>query len=93
MEDWGWYATVKTRDTGTSIALLFYPWPYLEYCWLIGIDHKRKWLRRESPEAIRAAIDCVADGIDGILASDVQFESFGWREKNPFDSGITDPRK
>jgi hypothetical protein len=35
MEDWGWYASIKTCDTDTSIALLVYPWDYLDHCWMI----------------------------------------------------------
>jgi hypothetical protein len=95
MEDWGWYASVKTRDTNTSIALLIYAWDYLDHCWLIGLDSKRRsrWLKRQTDKTIRDAIDCVADGIDGIIGSDDRFESFGWREQNPFDTGVTDPRK
>jgi hypothetical protein len=92
MEDWGWYASVKTRDTETSIALLIYPWHYGDHCWMIGLNARKRWLGRQSPKTIRAAIDCAADGIDGIIASDVRFESFGWRELNPYDTGVTDPR-
>jgi hypothetical protein len=93
MEDWGWYASVKTRDTNTSIALLVYAWDYLDHCWLIGLEAKRRLLKRQLDQTIRAALDCVADGIDDIIGSDDRFESFGWREDNPFDSGVTDPRK
>jgi hypothetical protein len=93
MEDWGWYARVRTQDSETSIALLFYPWDHLDHCWLIGLDAKRKLMRRQSPEVIRAALDCVADAIDGVIAGDTRFESFGWRESNPFDTGVTDPRQ
>ncbi|MEI7462424.1 MAG: hypothetical protein WCK15_23755 [Pirellula sp.] len=93
MEDWGWYASVKTRDSDTSIALLVYAWPFLEHCWLIGLDPKRRLLRRQHDTTIRAAVDCIADGIDGIICSDDRFESFGWREQNPFDTGVKDPRQ
>jgi hypothetical protein len=93
MEDWGWYASVKTRDTDTSIAMLVYSWPYGDHCWMIGLDPRRRWLKRQSREVICAAIDYVADGIDGIITSDTRFESFGWHELNPFDTGATDPRK
>ena len=27
-----------------------------------------------------------------IIGEDNRFESFGWREQNPFDTGVTDPR-
>lgn len=92
MEDWGWYASVKTIDTNTSIAMLFYPWDYYDHCWLIGIDPRRRWLRRQSDDIIGAAQDCVADSIETIITSDVRFQSFGWHEQNPFDSGVKDPR-
>ena len=93
MEDWGWYASVKTKDSDTSIALLIYPWDYLDHCWLIGLDPKHRLLRRKPETTIRVALDRVANGIDGIMDSDDRFESFGWREQNPFDSGVTDPRQ
>ena len=93
MEDWGWYASVTTIDTNVSIALLFYTWDYLDHCWMIGLDPKRRWFRKQPEQTIRAALDCVADGIDGIIESDDRFESFGWHEENPFDIGITDPRQ
>ncbi|MEQ9586510.1 MAG: hypothetical protein RJS97_00820 [Parvibaculaceae bacterium] len=93
MEDWGWYASVRTIDTGTSIALLVYAWDYLDHCWLIGLDPKRRLIWRQSDTVIRSALDCVADGIDGIMAEDDRFESFGWHDENPFDTGVTDPRQ
>ncbi len=93
MEDWGWYASVKTRDPDVSIALLLYPWPYLDRSWLIGLEPRRQFLRRQSSVQIRDGIDCVADGIDKILTGDQRFESFGWREQNPFDTGVTNPRQ
>ncbi|MFO1005700.1 MAG: hypothetical protein U0929_07070 [Planctomycetaceae bacterium] len=92
MEDWGWFASVKTRDTDTSVALLVYPWDYLDHCWMIGLDPKRRFLRKQSDNIIRAAVDSVADQIDGVISSDDRFESFGWYEKNPFETGVTDPR-
>ena len=93
MEDWGWYASVRTRDLDISIALLIYPWDYLDHCWLIGLDAKRRLFRRHSDATIRAALDCVADGIDGIIVADDRFESYGWRDQNPFNTGVTDPRQ
>jgi len=92
MEDWGWYASVRARDSGTTVALLFYPWPFLDGCWLIGLTTRRRLFRRPSTEQIHLAIDCVADAIDNMLCGDARFESFGWREENPFDTGTTDPR-
>jgi hypothetical protein len=73
--------------------MLIYPWDYLDHCWLIGLEPKPKLIRRQSDNVIRAALDCVADGIDATIAEDGRFESFGWREQNPFDSGVTDPRE
>jgi hypothetical protein len=93
MEDWGWYASVKTQDTDTSISLLVYAWPHLEQCWLIGLDPRRRLLRRQPAKTLCDAIECIADGIEGIIDSDDRFESFGWHEQNPFDTGITDPRQ
>jgi hypothetical protein len=93
MEDWGWYASVKTRDTDVSVGLLVYAWNYLDHCWLIGLDPKQRLLRRKPEKTIRATIDYVANGIDGIIGSDGRFESFGLREQNPFDSRVTDPQK
>ncbi len=93
MEDWGWYASVRIEDTNTSIAMLFYAWDYLDDCWLIGLEPRRKLIRRQSDEVTRAAVDCVADAIDDMLEEDDRFELFGWYERNPFDSGVTDPRK
>lgn len=92
MEDWGWYASVKTLDTDTSIALLIYAWNFLDHCWMVGLDPKRRFLKQQPKNIIRAAVDCVADGIDDIIGSDDRFESFGWYERNPFDTGIKDPR-
>jgi len=93
MEDWGWYASVKTRDTDTTVGLLVYAWDYLDHCWLIGLEPQTRLLKRQTEVTIRDAVDCVADGIDGIIGFDDRFESFGWHEQNPFDSGVTDPRK
>ena len=93
MEDWGWYASVKTNDTDTSIALLFYAWPFLEHCWMIGLEPRRRLFQRQPGNILRAAIDYVADAIDGIVDPDDRFESFGLYEQNPFDTGVTDPRK
>lgn len=93
MEDWGWYASVKTKDSETSIALLIYAWPFLEHCWLIGLDPKRRLFQRQPDSTLAAAVNCVADAIDGMIGSDDRFESFGWREQNPFDTGVTDPRQ
>ncbi len=92
MEDWGWYASIRTIDSATSIALLIYPWTYLDYCWLVAIKPRRKLLRLQSDTVVRNAVDYVADVIDDIMAGDERFESFGWREENPFDTGVTDPR-
>ena len=92
MEDWGWYASVRI-STKTSIGLLVYAWDYLDHCWLIGLDPKRRLLRRQTDATIRSALDCIADGIDRIIAADDRIESFGWHAKNPFDTGITDPRE
>jgi len=92
MEDWGWYASVRTHDGDTSIALLVYPWDYLDHCWLIALEPRKRLFRRTSVEAIRSARDSVADALDAILENDPRFESFGWRAKNPFDTGLTDPR-
>ena len=75
------------------IALLVYAWDYVDHCWLIGLEAQRRFFRRQSDKTIRAALDCVADGIDGIIGSDDRFESFGWREQNPFVAGVTDPRQ
>lgn len=92
MEDWGWYACVKTRDTGVSIRMLVYSWPFLVNCWMIGLEAQQAFLWRHSPEAMSKAIDCAADAIDGIMRSDSRFESFGWSNANPFESEVTDPR-
>ncbi len=93
MEDWGWYACVKTKDTATSISLLSYAWDFLDHCWLVGLEPKRRLLRRQSDKIIRAATDCIADAIDEIIVQDDRFESFGWQEKNPFELNTTDPRE
>ncbi len=67
MEDWGWYACVKTRDTGVAIQVLVYSWPFLEDCWMIGLEAQQAFFGRHSPEAISKAIDCAADAIDDII--------------------------
>jgi len=93
MQDWGWYASVKTNDPDTSIALLVYAWPFLEHCWMIALEPKRRLFQHQPSTMLRAALDSVADAIDGIVDPDDRFESFGWYEQNPFDTGVTDPRQ
>lgn len=92
MEDWGWYARVKTRDIGVSIQVLVYSWPFLDNCWMIGLETQQAFFGRHSPEAMSKAIDCASDVIDGIVRSDSQFESFGWSDANPLESEVTAPR-
>jgi len=93
MEDWGWYAGVRVIDSGTRVSIMIYAWDYFDHCWLIGLNAKRRLIRRQSDATLRGALNCVATGIDQIIAADYRFESFGWRDENPFDTGVTDPRK
>ena len=38
MEDWGWYAGVRVIDSANwCVAIMIYPWDYLDDCWLIGL--------------------------------------------------------
>ncbi|MGN6546275.1 MAG: hypothetical protein ACTHK7_14570, partial [Aureliella sp.] len=83
MEDWGWYASVETRDTQVRVELLLYS--YIAGYWLLGVGAKPGLLWRKPLSVREEAHERVADAIDAILQADEYFESQGWRADDRFD--------
>lgn len=84
MEDWGWYASLATRDTKVHVELLLYS--YIAGYWILGIGTKSPGLWKK-PLAVRnEAHERVADAIDVIVREDEYFESYGWHADDRFDA-------
>ncbi len=80
----------QTRDSGVSIQMLVYSWPYLDHCWVIGMESRHRLFRRHTTEVISIATACVSDAISQIIELDLQIESYGWSEEYPFESEVAD---
>ncbi len=82
MEDWGWYASIRYRDTKTSVRILLYS--YIDKHWLLGLKPRLtfSWLKRRTKPV--DAQTYIAYAIDGIISGD-RFRSFGWREDDNFE--------
>lgn len=84
MEDWGWYASLATRDTKVHVELLLYS--HIAGYWILGIGTKSPGLWKK-PLAVRnEAHERVADAIDVIVREDEYFESYGWHADDRFDA-------
>ncbi len=82
MEDWGWYASVRMKDTKISIRLLLYS--YIERYWLLCLLPRNSWFWKKPYSHLADAQIYVASAIDRII-SDTRFQSFGWREDDQFE--------
>ncbi len=83
MEDWGWYARIRTRDKKIPVELALYS--YIDRHWLLWLMAKDALLWRKPREQLEAAQNCVADAIDAMIAGDDCFTSLGWRVDDKFE--------
>jgi hypothetical protein len=82
MEDWGWYASVRTRDAKISVRISLYA--YIDKHWLLGLGTRKALFWKKRSNQLTDAQIYVADAIDAII-DDTRFNSFGWREDDQFD--------
>jgi hypothetical protein len=86
MEDWGWIMSVKSEDFVVDICV----WEYLEKRnhWLLGIEAKKKLLKKNSLDLLERSELIVVDALTTILQNDNRFVKYIWCDENPMEKPI-----
>lgn len=83
MEDWGW--TFAVSVDGVKIGMSVRAFFEIENCWLIGLETKRAWFRRQPSERLSAAKEVVANALQAIVAADARIVKQTWLADDPFE--------
>jgi hypothetical protein len=88
MEDWGWTFVVSVD--GVKVWINVWAFFEIESCWLFGLEAKKHFFRRQSPEVSAAAKAVVSHALTTIVAADQRVFKHQWFPENPFDLGVKD---
>jgi hypothetical protein len=86
MEDWGW--TFAVSVDGIRVCVNIWAFFEIDNCWLIGLEPKAGWFRRQPSKKLIAAKEAVANALETIMAADARVLNRAWFADNPFDLNI-----
>ncbi len=87
MEDWGgWTFAVSFEEVRVWVNV----WVYheIESCWLLGVEAKKRFFRRQNAETLQRAKDIVCDTLEEIMTHEPRILKDKWFAESPFNLNV-----